>query len=212
MRLLLIDTCGEGASLALAEDASVVASATTPARSASAALLDTVTALLSEPGWKLRQLHAIGVVNGPGSFTGVRVGLSCAKGLCEALSIPLAAVSRLQALATAAALSNGYAILNAGRGEVFVLDVTTGKETIQTIDSFLKTTRGSRIVVAEASLLEKFGAPAAELHELHASAALPLVLNRFSGGGDDVAEIDANYLRGEQQIYGRSSTPASTAQ
>ena len=207
----MIDTCGEGASLALAEDSTIVASATTPVRAASAALLGTVSALLGEAAWQLRQPDAIGVLNGPGSFTGVRVGLSCAKGLCEALSIPLAAVSRLQALATAAALTNGYAVLNAGRGEVFVLDASTGVESLQAIDAFLQTASSSRIVTAETSLLEKLGHGSAELHELPASAALPLVLARLAAGGDDVATTDANYLRGEQQIYGKITSTTSPA-
>ena len=47
----------------------------------------------------LRELAAVVVVHGPGSFTGVRVGLSAAKGLCEAGGVPLIAVSRLALLA-----------------------------------------------------------------------------------------------------------------
>ena len=49
--------------------------------------------LLEARGWKLGELSAVVVVHGPGSFTGVRVGLSAAKGLSEAASIPLIAVS-----------------------------------------------------------------------------------------------------------------------
>jgi tRNA threonylcarbamoyladenosine biosynthesis protein TsaB len=53
----------------------------------------------------VRELAAVVVVHGPGSFTGVRVGLSAAKGLSEAGGVPLVAVSRLALLA---ALSGGW--------------------------------------------------------------------------------------------------------
>ena len=56
--------------------------------------------LLKEKGWALADLDGIGVVAGPGSFTGVRVGLAAAKGLCEAANLPLAVPSATKASAT----------------------------------------------------------------------------------------------------------------
>ena len=62
------------------------------------------------------------VVSGPGSFTGLRVGLATVKGLCEVLRKPLATVSMLEALAITYGRpgENVTAVLDAGRGEVYV--------------------------------------------------------------------------------------------
>src|SRR5690554_100574 len=49
--------------------------------------------------WKLNELNAIVVTSGPGSYTGLRIGISTAKGLCYALSIPLIAVNTLESIA-----------------------------------------------------------------------------------------------------------------
>src|ERR1700722_14699098 len=102
MKILLIDTCGETGSIALAEllpEPAVLATATLPGRTASERLLSVIRDLAAP----LDSLDAVAVVHGPGSFTGVRVSLSAAKGLCEALNLPLIAISRLAVLAHLAA-------------------------------------------------------------------------------------------------------------
>jgi tRNA threonylcarbamoyladenosine biosynthesis protein TsaB len=63
-------------------------------------LLRLVEEVLQEAGWKYAELSAIGVSAGPGSYTGLRIGVSTAKGLCYALDIPLIAVSTLYSLAS----------------------------------------------------------------------------------------------------------------
>src|SRR4051794_25168366 len=98
MKVLLIDTCGEMGSVALAEMTGAApesTSAVLPGRSASERLIAAVRDLVSSAGASLGNLGAVAVVNGPGSFTGVRVGVSAAKGLCQALEIPVVAISRL---------------------------------------------------------------------------------------------------------------------
>ena len=65
----------------------------------SAELVPKIQELLEEQGVGLQELEAVVVVHGPGSFTGVRIGVSSAKALAEALNIPLLAVSRLAVLA-----------------------------------------------------------------------------------------------------------------
>ncbi len=105
MKVLLLHTCGAEGSAALADtqrEEPVVAMATMPGRTASERLVAVVRELVEEAGWRLAELGAVVVVSGPGSFTGVRVGLSAAKGLCEALGMPVVAVSRLALLAAEA--------------------------------------------------------------------------------------------------------------
>ena len=102
MRFLLIDTCGSEGSVALADTElaeAVVAAEVLPGRTASERLVPAVRRVMEARGWRLRDLTAVVVVHGPGSFTGVRVGLSAAKGLSEAGGVPLIAVSRLALLA-----------------------------------------------------------------------------------------------------------------
>ncbi len=68
-----------------------------------------------------KDLNAIAVSQGPGSYTGLRIGVSAAKGLCFALGIPLIAISTLQSLAHKVRAQNGYIIpmLDARRMEVY---------------------------------------------------------------------------------------------
>jgi len=87
-------------------------------RTYSATLVSAVGDLLQSAGTGLRGLGGIVVVNGPGSFTGVRVGLSAVKGLAEGTGIPVAAVSRLEVLSRKAGVPS--AALDAHRGEVYL--------------------------------------------------------------------------------------------
>src|ERR1700760_1375194 len=117
MRILLIDTAGSEGSVALADTEfapAVVAVEMLPGRTSSERLVPAVRRLMEGRGWKLRELTAGGGVDGAGSFTGVRVGLSAAKGLCEAGGVPLIAVSRLALLAATVDGAGGavYAVLD----------------------------------------------------------------------------------------------------
>jgi len=79
---------------------------------------------------KIQDLSAIAVSQGPGSYTGLRIGVSAAKGLCYALGIPLIAVDTLQVLASQAKVSNGLIIpmLDARRMEVYSAIFTSNFE------------------------------------------------------------------------------------
>src|SRR5690348_14408428 len=104
--LLVIDTCGEVGSVTLARQ-EPLATATLPGRTASEGLVATIRELVRGHDIRLPDLQAIAIVNGPGSFTGVRVGVSAAKGLCQAVGVPLIAISRLAVLARSAYLGDG---------------------------------------------------------------------------------------------------------
>lgn len=76
---------------------------------------------IAEAGITIQDLTAIAVSQGPGSYTGLRIGVSAAKGLCFALNIPLIAVDTLQTLASQAKVPAGKIIpmLDARRMEVY---------------------------------------------------------------------------------------------
>lgn len=122
-RLVLgVDTCGPAGSVALgrltAEGLALLGQVELAGRSYSATLVVAVAELLAKAQTRLDRLHAIVVVHGPGSFTGVRVGLSAVKGLAEPAGIPVVAVSRLAVLAHKAGTQS--AALDAHRHEVFL--------------------------------------------------------------------------------------------
>lgn len=77
--------------------------------------------IIHEAGLNFKELNAIAVSQGPGSYTGLRIGVSAAKGLCYALDIPLIAIDTLQVLAMQANITNGLIIpmIDARRMEVY---------------------------------------------------------------------------------------------
>lgn len=77
--------------------------------------------IIKEVGITLQDLSAVAVSQGPGSYTGLRIGVSAAKGLCYALNIPLIAIDTVQALASQVTISNGLIIpmIDARRMEVY---------------------------------------------------------------------------------------------
>ena len=86
--------------------------------------------IIKEVGITFQDLSAIAVSQGPGSYTGLRIGVSAAKGLCYALGVPLIAVDTLQVLASQAKVSEGLIIpmLDARRMEVYSAIFTSNFE------------------------------------------------------------------------------------
>jgi tRNA threonylcarbamoyladenosine biosynthesis protein TsaB len=177
----------------------VIAEETLPERGASAEIIAAVRRLLKAVGWELSALDGVGVVSGPGSFTGVRTGVAAAKGLCEVTGIKLAAVSRLAILAEG--MSDGFVALFAGRGELYVREVLTGHEWLTTADPLRARAMGQPVRIAEERVRELLQGLDIQWHALRVSSALPFVLQDLDHGGGDLATIDANYVRGESEIY-----------
>ena len=214
MRLLLIHTCGAEGVVALAEDASVVGVELLPGRSSSEKLLPAVRRLMEERGWLVRDLAAIAVVIGPGSFTGVRVGLSAAKGLCEAGAVGMVAMSRL-ALVAAGIDAEGEAlvVLDAGRGEFFCGVYRDGErvsEQLLRVEEVKALCLDRHVATCEARVAEslaRIGIHAELIPEPGPAAMLAMSVKRIQlAQWSDVATVDANYLRrtdAEILVYGR---------
>jgi len=115
MLILAFDTATDVATSALVSDGEVLGERTSRA----VTVLEDVDALLRQAGAHTRELDGIAVGIGPGSFTGVRIGLATARGLALALGVPVAGVSTLDALAAGA--PGGVPVIDARRGEIFVL-------------------------------------------------------------------------------------------
>jgi tRNA threonylcarbamoyladenosine biosynthesis protein TsaB len=211
--LLLIDTVGDAPGAVLIHGDHMLVSAEFPLRSASAALTGELRRMLSSSGITLRDLDGLGVVSGPGSFTGVRTGLAMAKGLCEVAGLPLASVSRLEVLAEAADLCEGFAVLDAGRGSLYVREqrrTEPAREYLVSLVEFERTASGAPIVVAENRVAELLDRVAPVLRQLHPIDLLKPVQRCLAEGGTNVALADANYVLAESAIYTRPRQAQTT--
>jgi tRNA threonylcarbamoyladenosine biosynthesis protein TsaB len=124
MLIVAIDTSGISGGITLAEGDSssfrVLESSPIAGGTFSAQLVPTLSSLLQKHGFSPHQIGGFAAASGPGSFTGLRVGLAAIKGLAEVLKKPIATVSILEALAISSGHSGKTAgVLDAGRGEVF---------------------------------------------------------------------------------------------
>jgi tRNA threonylcarbamoyl adenosine modification protein YeaZ len=115
MLILAFDTATEIATSALVDDGEVLGER----RSRAQTLLEDVDALLRQGGAHPRDLDALAVGTGPGSFTGVRIGLAAARGLALSLDLEGAGVSTLAALAAGA--PDALPVIDARRSEVFTV-------------------------------------------------------------------------------------------
>jgi tRNA threonylcarbamoyladenosine biosynthesis protein TsaB len=176
-------------------------------------LVPAIDGLLARHRVQKRSLSLIAVAGGPGSFTGLRVAVATAKGLAEALAIPLVAVSVLEAVAlTSGVRGRVVAAVDAQRGEVFFGEYIVGgeraervREGIAAIENFLsELDSGSplTIITPDASLAARLRHSAdliptiSEVRRPTAEDIARIAQNKFlSGERADVASLDANYLR-----------------
>lgn len=100
--ILNIDTSVESGSICLSKDEGLLLSKSNHNKNDHASWIHTaINEITRESGYDLNKLQAVAVSAGPGSYTGLRIGLSAAKGLCYALKIPLITVNTLQIMAVA---------------------------------------------------------------------------------------------------------------
>jgi tRNA threonylcarbamoyladenosine biosynthesis protein TsaB len=121
--ILNIETATTNCSVALAKDGKTILSKEMAEEGYSHAerLHVFIEEIIKESGITFQDISAIAVSQGPGSYTGLRISVSAAKGLCFALDIPLIAVDTLQVLASQAKVSDGLIIpmIDARRMEVY---------------------------------------------------------------------------------------------
>jgi tRNA threonylcarbamoyladenosine biosynthesis protein TsaB len=192
--LLLIDTCGLGGSVALASAAGIQQVELAPRMAASHGMR-AVRELLEEAGCGLTDLDAIAVMHGPGSFTGVRVGVAMAKGLSEAAGTGLIPLSRLDVL-RAMQSEAMFAALDAGRGE-FYLGSATGQELVTLQEMLSRVPAQATVVVCEDRVADSLDAlTVVRVPEPTAKDGLGLATAALETGQVVTAEaVDALYLR-----------------
>lgn len=136
--LLCIDNSIDFLNLSLAKDGRLIEERHShPDRPSSEVLPLKVAALLEDHGFSLSDLSALGVSLGPGSFTGIRVALSFAKGISSALGLPLVGVPTLDLLAWPfRGITSGYVcpIIDAKKGEVFFMQYSSKNGTLNPTD------------------------------------------------------------------------------
>jgi tRNA threonylcarbamoyladenosine biosynthesis protein TsaB len=126
MKILAVDTATRHCSVAICQDIALLAETTLfRQQTHSKHLLDMIHRTICLSGIKLNEIDAFAVTRGPGSFTGLRIGLSCVKGMAYALNKPVVSISSLEILATQAMVTAGKSdllicpILDAGKKEVY---------------------------------------------------------------------------------------------
>jgi tRNA threonylcarbamoyladenosine biosynthesis protein TsaB len=220
--LLGVDTCGATGSIAFGRVESgriaVLGEMELAGGEYAASLVKGIAGLLDGAQLAMRDLAGIVVVVGPGSFTGIRIGLSTVKALAEAAGLPVVAISRLALLAAEAGLR--CAALDAHRGQFFLGVYPEGeaaREVLMTAGEFTLETRLPGPVAfceeATAHLLETVvtDVELVRTPAPTAAAAISFGLARWQAGEfADVATLDGYYLRGAdartsaQLLTGRS--------
>jgi tRNA threonylcarbamoyladenosine biosynthesis protein TsaB len=174
--ILALDTTSPYGSLALRRDGVTLSELTIQSSEGYAHLIfQGITDLLRDAGVQLSEIDCFAAASGPGSFTGVRVGLAAVKGLAAALGKPAAGVSNLRALA---ALGNLTPVIDARRGEVYTAVYDTelrllSPETVAPLHGVRIAQTASNLALAVALCAEKDGPESWQ----------------------DPAALDANYVR-----------------
>jgi tRNA threonylcarbamoyladenosine biosynthesis protein TsaB len=213
MLVLGIDTSGKSGGVTLAEASGdqvrVLGSSPIAGGTFSAQLVPTVAALLHQSNRNLGHVDSFIVVSGPGSFTGLRVGLSAVKGLSEVVHKPIVTVSLLEALASLSS-QNGrtVAALDAGRAEIFfgLYEVQSGQaecitEQLLSTDEFLEQTKKSHtaVITSDEAVAEKLAASAVKVNLVprpDSSLIARIGVHKLRAGQTTSVEaLDANYLR-----------------
>jgi tRNA threonylcarbamoyladenosine biosynthesis protein TsaB len=205
-RILALDTTAAFGSLALLAGEDTVADVLLHSEEGFGHLLfGRIEALLAGASWNLKDIDCFAAAAGPGSFTGVRVGLAAVKGLAEALAKPAVAVSNLEAIAWHGSAPLRAPILDARRGEIYgavysaALDLVS-PEVVTPLPPWLETLPAADLEFLATDIApyreQLQGRPAHEVPRALAAAVGRIAVKRFSAGqAADPAALDANYVR-----------------
>src|SRR5580704_16515929 len=223
MLLLAADTSGKHGSIALARcetgtHCEVIEVVPLDGGTFSAQLVPQIAALLAKHSFTKQDVGGFAVVTGPGSFTGLRIGLAVIKALAEVLAKPIAAVSLLEAIAVAgAAHGRVTAVLDAGRGDVYAgeYEVTSSGarlngEKLLSRSELIESAADSIVLTNDKRLIEAGRSAGLQVKEIE----LPRsdVIARLGWkkilAGEIVSpgELDANYIRRSAEIFSKGSS------
>ena len=199
--ILSLDTTSEFGSIALTEGESTIEEQ--PLHSPDGfghVLFQHVRALLARHGVPAREIDCFAAASGPGSFTGVRVGLAAVKGLAEATGKRVVAVSNLRALASFGSAPLRATVIDARRGEVYAalynsrLEAVLPEVVMKLEDWIQRLPRENLQFVTAFSIDTQF--PVVTAPRQLAAAIGRIAWSEFSAGrAVDPAAIDANYVR-----------------
>ena len=223
MLLLAADTSGKHGSIALArcgpgDVCNVIEVVPLQGGTFSALFVPQVAALLTKHGVSKTDLAGFAVVSGPGSFTGVRVGLAAIKALAEVLAKPIAAVSLLEAIAVSGGSPGRViAVLDAGRAEVYAgeYEVHGGeahllRERLLTRPELLESARGSIVVTVDHGLADAVRSAGLEVQEVElprSDVIARLGWKKVHAGKIVSPEtLEANYIRSSSGIFSKSGS------
>ena len=214
MLLLVTDTSGKQGRVALARAAErdgnnvqVIEEAALAGGMFSAQLVPQIAALLAKHHFSKADIDAFIVVSGPGSFTGLRVGLAAIKALAEILKKPIVPVSLLEVVALAGKAEGGVAaVLDAGRGDTYFGAYEIAGESVQVLQEqllskseFLSAARESTIVTPDLTLAQaarEAGLSVLIVNTPGAETITRLGLRKLRAGETvSPEELEANYMR-----------------
>lgn len=185
----------------------------------SAQLVPQIAALLARHNFSKGDIDAFIVVSGPGSFTGLRVGLAAIKALAEILKKPIVPVSLLEVVATAARTHGRVvAVLDGGRGEVFFGDYEIAGESVQVLreellskTEFLSAAQGSTVATSDTALAaaaRDAGLPVVTVESPTATMIAKYGWKKLQDGETVSPErLDANYMRrSDAEVFVKKSS------
>jgi tRNA threonylcarbamoyladenosine biosynthesis protein TsaB len=209
MLILAVDTSGREGGIALArgvgDQIDIIDSASIEGGTFSAELIPQIASMLAKNELALQQIEGTVAVTGPGSFTGLRVGLTAVKGLAEVSKFPVATVTSLEVLLAAAGGHNTLAVLDAGRGEVYACMQAGGmsEEILLSVADATELARAHdlRVVAADANIASKFENSQLVRYRSSEVAARVGIKKLFTGDIVDLLALDANYIRKSEAEY-----------
>ena len=214
MLLLAIDTSQDAGSVTLAESSgdslNIIETAAVDGGTFSAQLVPRIAEMLQKHGRNPESLDAIVAATGPGSFTGLRIGLAAAKGLAEVLQKPILGVSMLEVLAAAAPQSATeiVSIMDARRSEFYVGEYRRDGNQLHVVREQLCTAAevtaisGTRIT-ADKRIADPLGAALVEPPTSADVARLGLA-KLLRNETTAIEQLDANYLRRDDNLFFKS--------